>query len=105
MGGSEPGSGVRDDGVAEVAVAGQGAEPLGLLSEAGGRRADPFLGSLRPTWTASQGTDAIPATVEVVELVHGQKHGRRGHALILAPSTPLPRADPDRLTGSSGDRH
>jgi hypothetical protein len=41
----------------------------------------------------------------VVELVHGQKHGRRGHDHILAPGTPLPRADPDRLTETSGDRH
>jgi hypothetical protein len=41
----------------------------------------------------------------VVELIHGQKHGCRGHAHILAPGTALPRADPDRLARSSGDRH
>ena len=87
--GSQPGLGIGDYGVAQVAAIRQDAETLGALAESRGRRADPLLGPSGTTGSVAQPPDAIATTIEVVELIDREKHGSRlrCHASIVTLRT------------------
>ena len=51
---AQPRRGVRDDGIAQVAVAREHTQALGLLAEARGRRANPLLGTLGTSGSTAQ---------------------------------------------------